>query len=75
MRLTLHEETALSRGGAWPSTVSGPLGGASVWSINANGPGGPFSPFILDLSRAAGTPITLALTLAPAPYLVEDTEG
>jgi hypothetical protein len=40
--------------------VFGPPGGASVWPITANGPGGPFSLFILDLSRAGGTPVPLA---------------
>jgi hypothetical protein len=52
----LHKRTAMSRGGAWPSTVLGPLEGASIWPITTNGLGGPFSSFTFGLSRARGTP-------------------
>jgi hypothetical protein len=51
----LHEGTAMSRGGAWPPAVLGPLEGATVWPITTNGIGGPFSPFTFGLSRAKGT--------------------
>jgi hypothetical protein len=57
----------MSQGGAWPPAVLGPLEGASVWSITANGPGGPFGPFTFGLSRARGTPVPVVLTAAPRP--------
>jgi hypothetical protein len=49
--------------------VLGPLGGASFWPITTNGPRGPFSSLILDLSRAGGTPVPVVLTVAPGPTL------